>query len=151
MSKSNQKGDTIIEVLLAIAVVGSVLGIAYSTMHRNLLTLRSNQERTEATRLGQGQVEQLRTYWDTDRVEVTDQGTAGFCVSSGGAHALSNGSPTANIDDDDLEGYSAECMNSYYRIAVRRDTVDDKKYRVFVRWDRLGGGRNEVMMVYRLP
>lgn len=151
MNRLNHRGDTIVEVLLAIAIIGSVLGIAYSTMHRNLLTMQSNQERTEATRLGQGQVEALRTHWVSNPSIIENQATAGFCISDTGVHPLDNGAPEANMDDDDLAGYEAECVNNHFRLAIRRDASDDLKYRVYVRWDRLGGGRNETMMVYRLP
>ena len=58
---SSQRGDTIVEVLIAMAVASSVLGITYATMNRNLLITRGAQERTEAAKLAQGQLEILKS------------------------------------------------------------------------------------------
>src|SRR5690606_39104613 len=85
LQRRREAGDTIVEVLIAIAVVSSVLAITYSIMNRNLLTMRDNQERTEAMKLAQGQIEALRAKWGTNegQAAVTDKAGNGFCVYPG--------------------------------------------------------------------
>ncbi len=146
-----QKGDTIVEVLIAIAVVSSVLGIAYGTMSRNLQIMRTNQERTEASRLGQGQMEMLKALWGSDQQAIISQGNAGFCLDGGALRLLDGGAPAANSENDDLGGYRDECVSSgLYRIGVKGDPTT-RVYRVYVRWDALGGTRSQVITAYRLP
>lgn len=154
--RKSQRGDTIIEVLLAIAVVSSVLGISYSIMNRNILTLRSNQERTEAAKIAQAQLETLKYTWNTNPAAI---GAGGFCFSGGAHRPLGGTAPTASISDDIYTNYSAAgCrFNNLYHAGIRRTATDT--YTVYVRWDQVGGrqgasdarfARNEVVMVYRL-
>jgi prepilin-type N-terminal cleavage/methylation domain-containing protein len=56
----NQRGDTIVEVLLAMAVMSLVLVGAYVTTNKNEITLQNSQEREQAQRLVEGQIEMLR-------------------------------------------------------------------------------------------
>lgn len=70
-----QAGDTIVEVLIAIAVVSSVLAIAYSTMNRNLQIMRNNQERTQAVRVAQDQIETLKARQRTGEPLIDGDGT----------------------------------------------------------------------------
>lgn len=60
--RSLQRGDTIVEVLLAMAVVGMVLGLAYGITNRSIAIGRSAQERSEALKLAETQVELLKEY-----------------------------------------------------------------------------------------
>lgn len=55
-----QDGDTIVEVMIVLAVLGLAIGISYSTANRSLSETRQAQENTKATELVQSQIEQLR-------------------------------------------------------------------------------------------
>ncbi len=55
-----QTGDTIVEVVIAIAVIAVVLTGAFVLTSRNLTSVRDSQEHSEALALLQSQVEQLR-------------------------------------------------------------------------------------------
>jgi prepilin-type N-terminal cleavage/methylation domain-containing protein len=57
--KKTQRGDTIVEVLIAIAVVSLVLVAAYVTTSRNINGLQDTQEHSEALQLAQTQLELL--------------------------------------------------------------------------------------------
>lgn len=59
--KLPQAGDTIVEVLIAIAVVSFVLLAAYVTANRNTLTNQDTQERGQALQLATTQLEFLHT------------------------------------------------------------------------------------------
>jgi type II secretory pathway pseudopilin PulG len=56
-----QTGDTIIEVMVVLAVLGLAISISYTTANRSLLNARQAQENSEATELLQSQIESLRT------------------------------------------------------------------------------------------
>ena len=152
------RGDTLVEVLIAIAVVSSVLGIAYSIMNRNIITMRDNQERSEATRQAQTQVESLKAFWDvpTDRQAI--EGVIGsFCVSDDDQIITLGASvPAPTVDDEtDFAGYetgTGSCrFGGLYNTAIVK-AAGTNRFTVYVRWDSLNSrvGKNEVVIVYGL-
>ncbi len=58
--RRNQRGDTIIEVMIAIAVVSLVLVTAYVATRHSLQTVQDTQEHSEALQLLQSQIEFIR-------------------------------------------------------------------------------------------
>lgn len=60
----NQRGDTIVEVMIALTVLALALSIAYSTANRSLLQARNAQEHTEALQYISSQIEMLRAKTD---------------------------------------------------------------------------------------
>lgn len=55
-----QRGDTMVEVLIAIAVVSLILGGAYVTTNKSLQATRAAQERSTALKLAEAQMERLK-------------------------------------------------------------------------------------------
>ena len=60
LAARRQRGDTLVEVLIAIAVVSLILGGAYVTTNRSLYATRAAQERGNALKLAESQIEQLK-------------------------------------------------------------------------------------------
>ncbi len=60
--RHDQRGDSIVEVLIALAVIGSVLTGAFVATNRSTVAVRDSEEHAQALQLLQGQVEQLRSY-----------------------------------------------------------------------------------------
>lgn len=58
---NSQRGDTIVEVLIAIAIVSLVLTTAYVITNKNTRAIQANQERVQAQHLVESQIELLRT------------------------------------------------------------------------------------------
>lgn len=93
--RGDQRGDTIVEVLMAIVVVSVVLVAAYQTTVRNIDGMESTQEHSEALQLAQAQLEYLHN--------ATQQPTNGECYPSGGGAPVggssclvdASGSPTS--------------------------------------------------------
>lgn len=54
-----EQGDTIVEVMMVLAVLGLAISISYATANRSLLDARQAQENTQATEFAQTQVENL--------------------------------------------------------------------------------------------
>ena|SRR5581483_11745898 len=53
-------GDTIVEVMIVLAILGLAMGIAYATANRSLLNARQAQENSQAAEYVQSQIEGLR-------------------------------------------------------------------------------------------
>lgn len=81
VKKLNQFGDTIIEVMLVLAVLGLAMTISYATVNRALLQAREAQENSEASSLVQTQFEKLRTVFpNTDFIGGTPPVPEPFCI-----------------------------------------------------------------------
>lgn len=147
----NQHGDTIIEVLIAMTVASSVLGISLSTMNRNLNITRENQERTEASKWAQGQIEALRAAIETESVAIPSSPSS-FCLSNNGTTVttIGGGSPHANIALDVYTDYGiCKSADNLYHYAITHDGLNS--YHFYVRWDALRGQpRNQIIMAYRI-
>jgi len=60
----NNNGDTFVEVLIAIAVLGAVIGAAFAISNSALRATYANQERYQAQLLANGQAERLRATYE---------------------------------------------------------------------------------------
>lgn len=81
--QSSERGDTIVEVLITIAVVSLVLGGAYVTTNRSLLATRSAQERSIALKLAESQIERLKTIIAADPTRIFGASVPlTFCISN---------------------------------------------------------------------
>ena len=78
MRSTRQRGDTIVEVLVAIAVVSLVLTGAYVTTNHSLIDTRAAQERGDALKLAESQLEELRSLAATNNAVFTQ--TSPFCL-----------------------------------------------------------------------
>lgn len=76
---SNQRGDTIVEVLFALAILGAVLGSSYVVVSRNVITNRASQERLQAVKLAESQFEKLKVKVASDD---TMYDRSGFCLTN---------------------------------------------------------------------
>lgn len=63
--KSN-KGDTIIEVLISIAILSTILVGAYVSVNRANMIIRDSQERLKALNIAQTQIESLVSWYKTN-------------------------------------------------------------------------------------
>lgn len=128
-------GDTIVEVLLAIAVVSAVLGGAFVSADRSLNTSRQSQERGEALKLVEGQMEQLKAMSLQSPGNIF--GASSFCFK-----------------EDRTYSTTTPCTNSLlgvtYRLTVTRDPSTNV-FTVTANWDKVGGGSEEQLkMVHKM-
>ena len=146
-----QRGDTIIEVLLAMSVLGMVLGTSFGIVNRSLATGRDAQERSEATKLAESQVEKLKTassdpargYFAVDQSRI-------YCVTDSLGRVEFTQTADRIKQDADIATYPDECMqgpaNRYKISVVRTGNV----FTVRARWTLIGRTQlNEVKLVYR--
>jgi prepilin-type N-terminal cleavage/methylation domain-containing protein len=80
--KLNQRGDTIVEVLISIAIVSLILGGAYVTTNTSLKAERGSQERTNATKLIESQLESMKSIAvsNPNSLFVSNPNASSFCV-----------------------------------------------------------------------
>ena len=99
-----QAGDTIVEVMVVLAVLGMAISISYTTANRSLLDTRQAQENSQATELLQAQIENLRALaanvsTDPNYIFIAGQ----FCITSvGTVHPTSTAVPNPNCHFDNL-------------------------------------------------
>lgn len=138
-----ERGDTIVEVLIAVAVIGMTLGGAYVTTNRNMQTSRNTEERSAGLKVAEGQIEQLKALIAKDAAKVFGGSLPGtFCVNEGDVFGSNNTKCKVN-----LQG-KAVAATPQYEIS---NTKDGNTFTVHVTWDRVGGGnKSDVRMIYRI-
>lgn len=145
MKYLNQKGDTIVEVLLAIAIVSAVLGGAFVSVNNSYVGTRQSQERGEALKLLEGQLERLK---EASRSSATDvyTGPNPFCIIPNPAPLPA--SPLLVVADS-----NAGCQQgSRYRLSIRRGS-DGSTFTARATWPASGsttGAQDEVTLTYRV-
>ncbi len=117
-----ERGDTIVEVLIAISIISLVLVSAYVITNKNTLSSQDVQEHTYAQGLVVGQLELLHTQ---------------PAPSSGGCFI-----PPSSTDCSVTNG------GAKYMLSI---TGTAPVYAVTAKWDSLLGGSGDVTMYYRIP
>lgn len=157
--RSKQSGDTIVEVLVAIAIVSAVLTGAFIVTQKSAQAVRGSQEHAEMAQILQGQVEAIRALalTSTDDVSGVFANGAGssqyFCIGTNASSALEF---NKRIDSSaqsltDIANYNTGCKNiqKLYNIAIRYDPATHVFY-FNGTWDKLGGGSNSVQFSYKV-
>jgi prepilin-type N-terminal cleavage/methylation domain-containing protein len=132
----NERGDTIIEVMFAMAIISVVLAAAYATSSKNLQSSQLSKERTIASNIAETQLEQLKILTD-----APDQNF--FCLN------LEN--TTNQIISTDLNSPADECIEGFFEKSIERDS-SSSTYISRVRWVPPGGStenKAQVSFVYK--
>jgi prepilin-type N-terminal cleavage/methylation domain-containing protein len=142
----SERGDTLVEVLIAIAVISLILGGAFVTTNRNLQNTRQAQERGNAQKLVESQIEQLKNVIATNPTSIFGSGApASFCINAVGAVvASSNAACAVNAAG------TATTIEPIYRLVATRS---GNTFTVNNTWSKLttgGGTTNNVQMKYRV-
>lgn len=82
LRKLTQRGDTIVEVLIAIAVITTVMSGAFLMTNRSLQGTRDAQDRVNATKLTESQLELLKNVVaNNSAVVFGGSAPASFCIT----------------------------------------------------------------------
>ncbi|HEY4161084.1 MAG TPA: hypothetical protein VGM08_03420 [Candidatus Saccharimonadales bacterium] len=138
----SERGDTIVEVLIAIAVASLILVTAYVTTHHSLTTIEDTQEHSEALQLAQSQVEALRSTQKTP--------ASGGCFNSDGTTASSSG---CGLDAAGAKFNADTSRGTEFTVAIT-STTDSRSgmstYKVVTSWDSLlNPGKDFVTLYYQ--
>src|SRR5579863_1036272 len=157
MQLKNSRGDTIIEVLIALSIAGLAIGISFSIAHKALQKAVSARERDEAVGLLEGQVNalKLRQQNSTDAASfasnfaavpnfcldatVSDPGPGWAAITNTAATPLTQ-KPSGNYDPTNCV-QDAQNKIFYLNISTVKDTLSTNQtdFRLDVRWPGLGG------------
>lgn len=155
---TSQRGDTIVEVLISIAVVAMVLAGAFASANRSLIGNQMAKERGEALRLTEQQLEQLKTTASTTAAGTgIFTGARYFCFDAGGTK--DDLTTVANDAALDVFGNyiitpNVNCTfgpDGRYKLSITRDAANANSFRVMAKWDKANGqGQDEIRIMYRV-
>lgn len=139
-SISKQAGDTIVEVVIAVAVVSSVLVGAFTVSSSSVRAIRDSEEHSEALQLLQGQVELLRAAAGTKGTLTAFSLTSPFCLDGALNHY-------PNTD--------SHCLaNSLYQLSITGpaspSSTSTSTFYLQAKWAALAGGYDYVYLTYRV-
>ena len=134
----NSYGESIVEVLMVVVILGSALTTAFVITNKATNTNRGSLERSEATSFAQSQLEQLHAIL-AGPPKPADLNTlhGDFCVT----------------DTGDLQAVSAPANPGVHCTASNRyktyTSYAADIYTTNVTWDAPGGGQSSVNLIYR--
>jgi len=141
-----QQGDTIVEVLIAIAVISLVLGGAYASGRRSFAGNQQAGERLEAAKFVEQQAERLKAKAKTEDAKHPVKGI--FLPSPIDAFCLD-----ANLD----RRTDMTCdvgTDGRYHLEIKRGedfpVGNPYIFTISTEWDSLGSGKDKVSIVYRV-
>lgn len=133
--RSRERGDTIVEVLIATAIISLVLVLAYATATRNARVAQETREQTQAVKIAERQVELLRNSNLTSPAVLPT--AANPCYPVGAT------TPGAACDN-----FTADGSGATYQVRITPPTGTGDVYTVQVEWDTLAGRTANVTMRY---
>ena len=160
MLKLNNRGDTIVEVLIAVVVLGGVLGMAFATANRSSKATQMNYERYQAQIIANNQAELLRVQMDATLPPSVKHNQFGIGVDVGNlanmtnlncfnnANAKATGNACENLGDNSLYTVQIECLNGGGSLPCANINAKYQNYRIHVEWDSLNGGKDNVELFY---
>jgi prepilin-type N-terminal cleavage/methylation domain-containing protein len=171
----NTRGDTLIEVMISIAIVGLAVTIAYSLATRSLQTGVLATERTQANKIAESQVEALKfrqrasfpSVWANNfgkdvtnfclDVSSLGQLDAGGAVKNDWKPLINTGNPQDLAVNTTGPGYNPTCTDSTqkYFVNITSHNANDGTgtvYQILVRWESLQSTTpNQSQIYYKLP
>jgi len=154
--KQRENGDTIVEVLISLAILTAVLVGAYYTANESFRNDRDSQEHTEALTIAETQLEDLRT---AGTISASDQ-----CFNSSGVAVSSCYIPTGNTTQNLTQQQCKSLVGSYcYSVDISNYAtvqynvpsttpaipITLNTYEVNVTWTGLSGASDNVSLYYR--
>ncbi|HEU5004978.1 MAG TPA: type II secretion system protein [Candidatus Saccharimonadales bacterium] len=134
-----QRGDTIIEVLLSVSILGLVLAMSFTSSSRSLNAGTDAANRNQALAYAQEQVELLRTAANDGAIKDFPTNGSAFCIdpSTGGQQ---------NVGSDGLCHLNGE---SIFGVAIKYDS-SNQVYNVAAQWQGINI-EDQVSLYYQVP
>ncbi|MDB5170701.1 MAG: hypothetical protein JWO35_395 [Candidatus Saccharibacteria bacterium] len=168
--RGDQRGDTIVEVMIVLAVLGTAISISYATANKSLMATRAAQENSQATALLQSQVELLRSMAPTSTADKpADQNIFDlsrpnrFCViltthTPPAPATLAVATATPGVAGDPCKNGIYDIVIAYYQNgfpdALPDGGTPDTSKDTFIlkaTWDNVAGeGKDSSTMTYRV-
>lgn len=139
----SSRGDTLVEVILATALISATIGIAVSMSNRNLQTGVSAAQRSQALAIAQDQVERIKNaYLTSSPVLDSYKINKPFCI-------------LANSSEEDVEASDSKCANfngGQYSISITYGS-SSLVFTTSVTWlsNSNTSGTDQLSLYYKLP
>ncbi len=158
LKRLGQRGDTIVEVMVVLAVLGLALSISYATANRGLQQSRNAQEHSQALGIINSQIELLRNVFAEQAGGSLPAGA--FCLApptatqtvnattlGTGATGFKNALATDNLN---TTAYPGPCtQDGRYRLSIVPRVGNVYDFRV--RWDGISNlGRQQEELTYKV-
>lgn len=152
MISRRQSGDTIIEVLIALTVIAGVIGISYASASRSSNLGQQAQERAQGLLFVQQQIEYLRTKapdlaTPSENIFVADRQ---FCLASNTSQQIIIQTVATQCTVGADGRYTLSIFYNPDVLLTGGNSPDRGRFTVRASWNRLGGGQDQVTLVYRL-
>lgn len=156
-----QAGDTIVEVLIVVIIMGVVVSAGYRIAVRSLQSTQLAQEKSYALKLAEGQLETFKAAIDQDPAII---GTTDFCLTtdSNGVivrNPIASSSPADTMDGENYANYpnackkdpnGGSCTGLCYYFGIRKVGGASNNFTASVRWDGPRGNKQQVELSYRV-
>jgi len=162
--KKNQAGDTILEVLIAVAVLSLVLTSSFALANRSTQANRQAAERSEASKIAQQEIEKLKLFMSSPGVTIPAEGQY-FCMNDDatGIIDLGDTGDAPIVPNDDRSFVSSAytravadgCVDGnndlYYKLIQRGTGNNNTTYTAYIRWPAAtGNGVDQATIVHRI-
>ena len=144
MKRLTSIGDTIIEVLIAMAIVSLVLGGAYISANESFNDTRQAQERSEALQIIESQLEALKQLASNGNTTIFTSPYV-FCINNSYAATNATNTPstsTPTLTFSNSSTFAPACSNlgtaQIYNISIQQTATD--QFTATAQWYRAGGG-----------
>lgn len=161
----NNRGDTIVEVLICIAIISLVLVVSYGTANRNYRMMLDAQEHSVAEKLMERQAELLKAYNSLSDGPVNghdalfNHGLTNFCMVQGGSgpttatnNGHNDGTNRCVLTADSVMAAASE-VPAYDVVVTVNGAAGiggGKVFQVAVSWDSIMGGTARETLNYGL-
>lgn len=159
LTQLTNRGDTIVEVLLVVVILGTIIVGTYGIATRSQRANQQTQEHTEALKLAEGQIELLRSY--AGALPASGK----FCLADDSGSTvkrdIAGTAPTPNANDDVFSDYATagcqqprsgeDCAANVafcYNVGVVKS---GDLFTVTVRWPGINNQKDNVSLLYRMP
>jgi len=150
-----QRGDTIVEVMIAIVIISFVLAGGYLISNQSLLDERQAQERAEALELVEAQLESLRSATSSGSLVLSTPQAQPFCMVNGTAETPSAANDECTFSSADtpspattIPSYTTQITYSNFNPGGSAPFPYDITVQAV--WAQLGGGNENVLLNYRI-
>lgn len=138
--RRRQAGDTIVEVIIAVAVISAILAGAFLVTTRSTHAIRDSEEHAQALQFLQGQVELLRTAAGRSGGLPSNLNTP-FCLGTGAYYQPASG--------------NTHCLlGSLYAVSISSPTSSPGSgtttFNLSASWASLSGGTATVYLAYKV-
>lgn len=150
MNRLSSRGDTIVEVLIAILIVSVIMSGAFVSARKSQTAIRSSQERVEGLKVAEGQVERIRAAANTKTPDLFSPPVTTFCLDSTNTRKSVSLNALATDNFSIYQTCKSTPTGVDYYFVTERDTATNT-FVVHTRWDGVNGtGKQEIKLAVRI-